>query len=141
MKNITAIIVLIFFSSAIKAQLIIGQPLKDGIKIIKKEKYILTSAGSIQKAKTVAFDGRSFDVTLDSNGFVKNVFTSDTTFVTENNIKIGMAFKDIKDNLLLQSYLYQPGWAKYYLAKDGWKIAFAFDSEITDTSRVQFIFK
>lgn len=140
-KYICCIVPFIILFTQAKAQLQPGQKLGGDVKIINQSKYILSSAGSIEKAYTVVYNGHTYDVTLNPDKNIKAIFINDRTFMTADSIKIGMPYSQIEHLLLnKQSHVY-PGWAHFYDSKSGWKIAFDFNSAVADTSRVQFIFK
>jgi hypothetical protein len=131
---------IILFTQA-KAQLQPGQKLGSDVKIINQSKYILSSPGSIEKAYTVIYNGHTYDVILRPDKKIKIIFTNDKTYVTADSIKIGMPYSQIEPLLLNKQPHVYPGWAQFYESKSGWKIAFDFNTAVTDTSTVRFIFK
>jgi len=140
-KKILFVLPFIFQFALAKAQLQPGQKLGKNVKIINQSKYTLSSSGSIEKAYTVVYSGHTYDVTLNPDKNIKAVFTNDKTFTTADSIKIGMPYSQIEYLLLNKQPHVYPGWAQFYDSKSGWKIAFDFNSPVSDTSRVQFMFK
>jgi hypothetical protein len=123
-----------------KAQLDIGQKLDGRSKIIKSI-LVLDNSASIEKGYEVVFQEISYRVILNGDKTIKAIFTSDKNFITEDNIRVGMPLASIKERLDNKSLRSEPGWAQYYASKTGWSIAFDFNSTITDSSKVQFVFK
>jgi hypothetical protein len=139
MKTMLCIVSFLLINTQIQFE--IGKKLDKKVKIINYHKYILTSSASIEKAYVVEFNGCKYDVTLDTNSIVKTIFTTDKNFSTAVGIKVGMLYTNIKAKLVDKALYSKPGWAKYYISKSGWKVAFDYRYALTDSSKVVFIFK
>lgn len=139
MKNILWIILCFYCNT--QNELEIGEKINNGMKIIDYPKYIMNSSGSIEKGYGILHNHCKFDVIAAADMKIKAIFTNDRRFSTSDSIKIGMLYRDIKDKLDTDNPYRQTGWASYFISKSGWKIAFNYNSLVSDTSRVKFIFK
>lgn len=121
-------------------QLQIGQKLNEKIKINDSSQYLMSNSGSIEKTFVVVFNGSKFNITLNKDKPIKAKFTNDKQFSIDNSIKVGMTYGEVKNRLINNQHT-QPGWAKYFDTKVGWKVAFDFNFAITDSSKIQFLLK
>ena len=119
----------------------IGQKLDHRIKVTNHNKFILTGPASIERGYGIEVEGCKYDVVFNTNRTIKGIFTNDKRFSTVDNIKVGMSYNSIKSNLIDTMFVMQSGWARHFTSKSGWKIAFDYDHNFTDTSKVLFIFK
>jgi hypothetical protein len=130
-----------FCFTAANAQLKVGETLGSGVNVSDETSYLLTSSGGIDKVFTVAYRGCTYKVKLNPDKTVKMIFTTDENFETTDDIRIGSKWLTVKKYLADTIMYSQPGWAKYYLLKSGWKAAFDFRYAITDSSKVSFLFR
>lgn len=90
-------------------------------------------------------DGISFDVGLNDSNRVCFIATSDSTFTTDEGLRVGSTYRDVK--LVSDSTLHtEPGWGYYVGLPSGWRVFFGVgptmtEAEPVDTTRVVFFFK
>lgn len=139
MKIILSVILCVLCQT--QNQLEVGQKLNKDIKIIDYNQYIMDSSGSIKKGYEILYNHCKFNITFDTGHKVEAIFTNDRKFLTDDSIRVGMLYGDIKQKLVSKMPHIQPGWANYCISQSGWKIAFDYNSIVCDTSKVTFIFK
>jgi maltose-binding protein MalE len=103
--------------------------------------YILSSGGQTIKAMDFVDNKIKFTLGLNQKYRVQYISTNDVNFQTQEKIKVNQSFFEIKDLLATLKVKREAGWATYYELPSGWSIAFDFKSNISDSSRVLFIFK
>jgi hypothetical protein len=140
MKRIN-ILILCIVSVCVKlfAQIEIGNQLPQNSII--DSIYLLSSSASIEKTYIVKDNNVICHICLNVNKRIKSIFINDTCFNTPEKVRTGMKFRQIKNVLNRDTFHNEVGWAKYYILKSGWKVAFNFVEDISDESKVQFIFK
>jgi hypothetical protein len=141
MCRVRFIIVFLIFSFQIKT---FGQiNLCDEIdqKKLEVANYILSSAGQTLKAMDYVDNNTKFTLGLNQKNLVQYISTNDVNFYTLEKIKVNQSFFEIKDLLATLKVKREASWATYYELPSGWSIAFDFKSNISDSSRVLFIFK
>ncbi len=124
---------------------VIGDLINDSIIMKCKNKSLLINSSDVSPFATVIYKGLVFDVAWSGDKRVKYLSTSDSHFVTDENVKVNMTLKDIKDILRVE-IVKTPGWAYSIKLKSGWNAAFCVDSictgrAIIDNDKVKWIYK
>ena len=68
------------------------------------------------------------------------ILTSSEKAMTEEGCYPGMQLKELS-GYFSDSVIHERGWAKYLLLPSGWGAAFHFDEEVTEDSKVLYLFR
>ena len=143
MKKLFLIFLLLFPEFTHAGQLSIGDPLPDRVKEL--EYKIMISPSQVSSAYAVIENGITFIVSVDHDGNLKYISTTDSHFKTSEGLKVGEPLKKAK-NYQVGTINKEPGWCFWILLSSGWKAAFVQGSAATEgklkpDSMIKWFFK
>ncbi|MBE0551397.1 MAG: hypothetical protein IH619_03345 [Ignavibacterium sp.] len=111
----------------------------------QSENFLLTSSGQFSKAYVVICNNIKYSIAVNDSNKIIYISTSDSNFVTLDNIRIGSTQKDFSsfDSSLVYK---ENGWAYFVKLQSGWNAAFTEGESMTNEpltrdSKVSFFFK
>ena len=124
---------------------IIGEIIADSIKQTSNNRMQLINSSQFSPSTTVYCQGSLFNIAWDNNGKVNYMMTTDTNFVTDNNVKVNVTLKEVKRIQDVEIFS-MPGWGYYIRLNSDWFAAFCIDStctgrDIEDNDKINWIYK
>jgi len=123
----------------------IGDFLSDSIRLTSKNRALLVNSSQISTSTTILNNGIIFDIAWNNDFRVNYIETSDSHFITSENVKVNTTLRKIKD-IQNVDIIKMPGWGYYIKLKSGWFVSFCTgktctDRELTDDDKVVSIFQ
>ncbi|RPH25020.1 MAG: hypothetical protein EHM93_20175 [Bacteroidales bacterium] len=109
----------------------IGDFLGDSIRMTSNNRGQLVSSSDLSSSTTILNNGIIFEIAWDKDNRVNYIVTSDSNFITYENVKINMTLKNIKDIQKVDIFE-MPGWGYYIKLKSGWIAGFCIGKACTD---------
>ena len=102
---------------------------------------LLVTASQTQQCDEVLINEKKFSIcfTNESKTDVEYIFTNDMTYQTKERVKVGDTYSNVKTKTSEDIVDYE-GWGKMLYLPSDWIAVFGYDEEITDSSKVQFLF-
>ncbi len=129
----------------LKAFPTIGDLLADSVIQTSNNRMQLASSSQFSPSTTITHQGLFFDLAWDKEGRLTYLSTTDSSFMTEEKVKLNMTLNEI---IKIQDVeiLSMPGWGYYIKLESGWFAAFCVDStctgrELTVNDKVKWIYK
>ena len=111
----------------------------------QSENFLLTSSGQFSNAYVVIWNNIKYSIAVNDSNKIFYISTSDSNFITSDNIRIGSTQKDFSyfDSSLVYK---ENGWAYFVKLQSGWNAAFIegesmTNEPLTKDSKVSFFFK
>lgn len=123
----------------------IGEVVNESIRKTSTNAQIHINSSQCSSFANVYFRNAVFELAWDKDNKLVYISTSDTNFITEENIRINMTLKDIRKTQNSE-ILKMQGWGFYVKLNSGWNAAFCVDNtctgrDIFDSDKVKWIFK
>ena len=123
----------------------IGDHLDESIRLTSNNRNILINSSQISPSTTVYVKGIVFKIAWDRDSKINFISTTDSTFYTNENIRINMPLKEI-ENIQNVEITKMPGWGYYISLESGWFAGFCVDKtctgrELTNEVVVSYFFK
>lgn len=99
-----------------------GDKLPLNIMLLNK-RNIMVSPSQFYDCFKIINNNNEFYISFDENNIIRSIFTYDSSFITQDSIKIGMKFSDVAKLSKQNPYLIK-GWAYVIPLKSGWIAAF-----------------
>lgn len=120
----------------------------DIVDIFKNNAVFLTKTDGFN-LKQIKHNGIVYNIGLNDYNYIRIVGVSDSSFITPENLKIGMHYNEIKENDKAGNCYYISGWGYYQKLKSGWIAYFNFnetnnsmlDSTILSFNKEYFTYK
>ena len=112
---------------------------------VESSHHELTAAGSLDRAYVVAVNGVQFTIAVSSKRDVVYVATTDTSFQTPENIRVGSSLASVRAAGAGEP-LPESGWGFYTALPSGWQAAFTngqslSESPLPENARVRWLFQ
>jgi hypothetical protein len=108
----------------------IGDLINDSIIVKSKNRILMINSSDVRPFITVLYKGLIFEIAWNQDKRLNIISTSDSHFVTEENVKVNMTLKDIKKLKKIEISKIN-GWGYSVMLESGWKAAFCVDSKCT----------
>lgn len=93
--------------------------------------------------KIITYKEITYHIGLDKDNVIQDITTYDTSFISPENVKVGMHLDDIKNKYKYGNCYYLTGWGYYQMFKSGWTAYFNYNeqNELMQDSTVNCLIK